>query len=157
MSENVVTNRRAALAVTAASLLTPGLASGALAAESGGDVASLETAVEAMRAAMAAGDAKVLDTVLHDKLTYTHSDGRLQTKAQVIEELGGKSTFVTLTFTQQTVDITQDVGVVRHIYDSLRNMPDGKTSTAHIAVLQAWIKAKAGWQLLARSSTPIKA
>lgn len=148
-------DRRFVLSGAAAGLFMTTL--GAHPATADEDEASLERTVEALRSAMAAGDARALDGVLHEKLTYTHSDGRLQTKSDVIDELGGATTFVTLTFTQQTVSVTQDVGVVRHVYDSLRNLPDGRTSTAHIAVLQAWLRTGDGWRLLARSSTPIKA
>jgi hypothetical protein len=39
----------------------------------------------------------------------------------------------------------------------VNNLPEGKTSSAHIKVLQVWIKVGKAWKLLARASTPLKA
>ena len=148
--------RRAAVAAFGAGVIAPIMVSSAIATEPSGDAASLEKAVEALRAAMVAGDGKVLQAVLHDRLTYSHSDGHQQTKAQVIDELAGKNSFASLVLSAQTVYVVANVGVVRHVFDSVNNLPDGKTSTAHIRVLQIWVEAGDGWKLLARASTPIK-
>jgi ketosteroid isomerase-like protein len=148
-------SRRAALTAFGASLIVPTMTLPASAAEMSNDAVALEKAVEAMRAAMVAGDGKVLKAVLHDRLTYSHSDGHQQTKEQVLDELAGKHSFASLALSAQTVDIVGNVGVVRHVFDSVNNLPDGKTSSAHIRVLQCWIKAGKGWKLLARASTPI--
>ncbi len=129
----------------------------AAAAESADGAASVAKAVEALRAAMVAGDGKVLKAVLHDRLTYSHSDGHQQTKAEVIEELAGKTAFASIALSTQTVDVVGNVGVVRHVFDAVNNLPEGKTSTAHIRVLQVWLKAGKSWKLLARASTPLKA
>lgn len=93
---------------------------------------------------------------MHDRLSYSHSDGRVQTKAMVLEDLAGKKAFASIALSDQTVDIVNNVGVVRHIFDAINNLPEGKTSTAYIKVLQVWEKSGNGWQLLARASTPIK-
>ncbi|PKU22800.1 nuclear transport factor 2 family protein [Telmatospirillum siberiense] len=129
----------------------------AQAAETSADTAAVAKIVEVLRAAMVAGDGKVLKAVLHDRLTYSHSDGHLQTKAMVLDELAGKNSFASLALSDQTIDVVGNVAVVRHIFDSVNNLPEGKTSSAHIKVLQVWVKAGKGWKLLARASTPIKA
>jgi hypothetical protein len=150
-------SRRTLMAALGAAVVMPGLVSPAKAAEASGDVAGLAKAVEALRAAMVAGDGKVLKAVLHDQLTYSHSDGHQQTKAQVLDELAGKNSFASLALSDQTIDVVGNVGVVRHVFDSVNNLPEGKTSSAHIKVLQVWIKAGKSWKLLARASTPLKA
>jgi ketosteroid isomerase-like protein len=136
--------------------IMPGLASPLHAAEATGDTAGVAKAVEALRAAMVAGDGKVLKAVLHDHLTYSHSDGHQQTKAEVIDELAGKNSFASLALSAQTIDVVGKVAIVRHVFDSVNNLPEGKTSSAHIRVLQVWVKSGKGWKLLARASTPIK-
>ncbi|HXP95110.1 MAG TPA: nuclear transport factor 2 family protein [Telmatospirillum sp.] len=150
-------SRRTMLTAMGAFAVMPALSQPLQAAEASGDAAGVAKAVEALRAAMVAGDGKVLTAVLHDRLTYSHSDGHQQTKAQVLEELAGKKSFASLALSEQTVDVVGSVGIVRHIFDSVNNLPEGKTSTAHIRVLQVWVKAGKGWKLLARASTPIKA
>ena len=147
-------SRRVALATMGAGLFVPAMALPVSAAEAAGDMAALEKAVEAMRAAMVAGNRKVLKA--DSSPDHSHSDGHQQTKAEVLEELAGKKSFASLALSAQTVDVVGNVGVVRHMFDSVNNLPDGKTSSAHIRVLQCWIKAGKGWKLLARASTPIK-
>lgn len=157
MSNQFNQSRRTMLAAMGAFAVMPGLASPLQAAEATGSVASLAKTVESLRAAMVAGDGKVLKAVLHDHLTYSHSDGHQQTKAQVLDELAGKNSFASLALSDQTIDVVGDVGIVRHVFDSVNNLPEGKTSSAHIKVLQVWVKGGKGWKLLARASTPLKA
>lgn len=150
-------SRRTLMAALGAAVVMPGLVSPLHAAEASGDEAGLAKAVEALRAAMVAGDGKVLKAVLHDRLSYSHSDGHQQTKEQVLEELAGKNSFASLALSAQTIDVVGNVGIVRHVFDSVNNLPEGKTSSAHIKVLQVWVKAGKSWKLLARASTPLKA
>lgn len=157
MSSQFNHSRRTMLAAMSAFVAMPALSLPLQAAEPSGDAAGVAKAVEALRAAMVAGDGKSLKALLHDRLTYSHSDGHQQTKAQVLDELAGKNSFASLALSEQTVDVVGSVGIVRHIFDSVNNLPEGKTSSAHIRVLQVWVKAGKGWKLLARASTPIKA
>ncbi len=150
-------SRRTLMAAIGAAAVLPALISPLSAAEPSGDAEAVAKAVEALRAAMVAGDGKVLKAVLHDRLTYSHSDGHQQTKAEVLEELAGKNSFASLALSGQTIDVVGNVAVVRHIFDSVNNLPEGKTSSAHIKVLQVWIKVGKAWKLLARASTPLKA
>lgn len=119
--------------------------------------AALEKTVEELRIAMLAGDEKSLSRLLHDRLTYSHSDGHQQTKFEVLQELSGNHVFQTLTLSAQTVDVVGTAGIVRHVFDAVNNLPGGGTSTAHIKVLQVWLRSGPRWTLLARASTPLKA
>jgi len=157
MSNQFNQSRRTMLTAMSAFAVMPVLSSPLQAAEASGDATGVAKAVETLRAAMVAGDGKVLTALLHDRLTYSHSDGHQQTKAQVLDELAGKKSFASLALSEQTVDVVGTVGIVRHVFDSVNNLPEGKTSSAHIRVLQVWVKAGKGWKLLARASTPIKA
>lgn len=149
--------RRAAIGTLAAGFAASALIGTASAAPAPTAKAALEKAVEELRAAMVAGDGNGLKRLLHDHLTYSHSDAHLQTKAQVLDELAGKHSFVSIALSQQTVDILDNVGIIRHVFDGVNNTPDGKTSSSHIFVLQCWVHEKGAWKLLARASTPLKA
>ena len=46
---------------------------------------------------------------------------------------------------------------VRHVFDAVNNLPDGKVSTSHILVLQVWKRDNGAWKLFARQSAPLKA
>lgn len=76
---------RAAWAVLA--LLT---AAGAVADPTGGPAAADLARTHAERfAAMVAGDLEALGPMLADELTYSHSDGRLETREQFLASLAG--------------------------------------------------------------------
>lgn len=146
--------RRSLLAAAAgAAMIAATALSGAQAA---GTDAKLTAAVEALRAAMVAGDGKALSGLVSDHLNYGHSDGHVQTKADFIETLAGKNAFKSIELTNQTMSEDGDVAWVRHVFDAVNNLPEGKTSTSHITVLQVWKRDSSGWKLFARQSTALK-
>jgi ketosteroid isomerase-like protein len=146
-------SRRVALGAIGAAALAAAVAIPARAAEP----ESIATAVEALRVAMVAGDGKALTALVADGLTYGHSNGRLQDKAAFLAELDGKNAFKSIELTKQTESVDGDVAVVRHVFDAVNNLPEGKTSIAHIAVLQVWKNYGGAWKLLARQAAPLPA
>lgn len=153
VSDPLNPGRRTALGALAAAALVAGVSASALAAGSE-DVA---TAVEALRTAMVKGDGHALSELVADALTYGHSNGRLQNKTEFIKELDGTNAFKSIDLSKQTVFIDGDVAVVRHVFDGVNNLPEGKTSTAHITVLQVWKQYGGAWKLLARQAAPLPA
>jgi hypothetical protein len=148
------TTRRLALAALGAGIAASTMAADAIAAPA--DTASLEKAVEELRAAMVSGDSKVLNGLLQDHLSYSHSDGKtLWNKAQFMDNYAGKHAFVSIAQSNYTYDVVGNVGVVRFVFDGVANNPDGTTSKSHINVLAVWVRSRRGWQLLARASTII--
>lgn len=150
-----IQSRRSALVTVGAALVAPMLIGSALAADTSAEAAKVAEAVEALRVAMLAGDGKTLKTLVFEELNYGHSDAHLDTKASFVTSLDGKNAFKSLEFSNRTVDIVGDNAIVRHVFDGVNNLPDGKTSTAHIAVLQVWKKDGGAWKLLARQSCPL--
>lgn len=120
------------------------------------DTASLEAASEALRRALEEGDGKVLHAILHDHMTYSHSDGRVWTKEVLLAAVAGKKRYLSVATADQSVDVVGDVGIVRHTYDVVNN--DEKKTPGHLKVLLCWTRqGTQGWQLLARSGTTIPA
>jgi ketosteroid isomerase-like protein len=145
--------RRVVLTALVAATLAAAIPGPALAT----DPDPVAAAVEALRAAMVSGDGRALAALVADSLTYGHSNGRLENKEQFLASLDGKNAFRSIDLTKQTVTLDGDVAVVRHVFDGINNLPDGKTSTAHIAVLQVWKKYGSTWKLLARQAAPLPA
>lgn len=157
-SEKAGIHRRDALAALGASIVATGFVSKAMAANaSAADSADLESAVEALRRALVDGDGDALMKLVHENLTYSHSDGRVWTRHDLLENIAGKKRYLAISVSQQTVDIVRQTGIVRHTYDVVNNLGDGKTSSSHIKVLMCWIKSGKDWQLLARSGTTVAA
>ena len=153
-----IRSRRVLLATAAAGLAISATISpltGALAADD--DQQSVAKAVNALRDAMLAGDGATLRAMTMDQLTYGHSNSRLEDKAAFVASLDGKNAFKALDLSDHAIQVIGDIAVARHTFDSVNNLADGKTNTAHIKVLQVWKKVVGTWKLLARQASPLPA
>lgn len=79
------------------------------------DLSAVSAQVDALRKAMIAGDAKALKALSSPKLSYGHSSGVMEDQSAFIDKLAsGKSDFVTLDLSEQTISISGDTALVRH-------------------------------------------
>jgi ketosteroid isomerase-like protein len=117
--------------------------------------ASLKDAAGLLDKALTEKDTVALKQILHKDLTYGHSNGWVQTKADVINDMAtGKMVYDTINTMDPSWTITGDVATMRSKTDATFRL-DGKTGTLHLHVLQVWLKTNNGWQLLARQSTKL--
>ena len=134
------------LALGATTLIGP-----ALAAE-GGDEAAVKKAVEEFRTAYIKQDKAQLEAMSAPQLTYSHSDGRIQNKAEFIQGvMDRKATDKSLEYPDLKIYVVGDIAIARHLWVSDTEL-DGKTTNTKIGVMQVWHKQNGGWKLLARSS-----
>ena len=112
-------------------------------------------AVEKLRKAMIDGDKMGLENLTSDSLSYGHSSGKVENKAEFVESLAsGKSDFVTIELSAQTITISNKVAIVRHILNGTNN-DGGKPGVLNLRIMLVWEKDKAGWKLLARQAVKI--
>jgi Domain of unknown function (DUF4440) len=131
-----------------------GTISVARAAESA-DEAGLEKSVEAFRKAMLANDKSQFEMLCADQLSYGHSSGKLQDKAEFIADAtSGKSHWKSLTFSKQTHKVAGDDGIARFILTG-ETESEGKLNPVNIGVLMVWQKQNNQWKLLARQAYKI--
>lgn len=117
------------------------------------DEAAVAQAVEAFRKAVIAKDRKQLETLIADQLSYGHSDGRTETKAQHIDDVTGpRAVWKFIDLTNQTVRVTGDTAIVRHNYTGESERAEGKIQSTKIGVLMVWQKQDGRWKLLARQA-----
>jgi len=127
------------------------LAAGAALAQSPQE-AGVAGAAEKLRVAMIDPDARGLDALVAPELSYGHSSGRVENKAEFIASLmNGSSDFVTLDLTEQSVHVVKDTAVVRHVLNATTN-DSGKPGTVSLKVLQVWQNQAGQWKLLARQA-----
>jgi ketosteroid isomerase-like protein len=132
-----------ALAFGAASLLAASSAEGS-------DEAGVTQAVEAFRKATLAQDKAKLEQLFADQLSYGHSDGRVEGKAEVINGvMNRKATVKSIDFPELKIAIVGSSAVARHLYVSESEL-DGKPNSTKIGALQVWQKQDGSWKLLAR-------
>ena len=113
---------------------------------------AVSSAAEKLRVAMVDPDQATLSGLVADSLSYGHSGGRLDTKASFIGDLlDKKSDFVSIAITDQTVNVSGDVAVIRHTLSG-ETLDSGKPGTVLLKVLQVWQKQGGQWKLLARQA-----
>jgi hypothetical protein len=109
-------------------------------------------AVESLRKAMFARDAKQFEELISEKVSYGHSAGRIENKKQFIEAaLANKSVMKSLTFTDQTIQVNDHHAIVRNTYNGVSEL-EGKVNNTKIGVLMVWAKEGNAWRLYARQA-----
>lgn len=143
-------SRRHLAAAGALALATPTLIRSAHAQSA--DEATIKNAVEELRTAWIKKDKARLEALTAEQLSYSHSDARLQNKAEFIAGvMTRKATVKSLEWPDMTVQVVGDNAVVRHLWVSESEL-DGKVTNTKIGVMQVWQKQDGGWKLLARAS-----
>lgn len=145
------TRRRLALA-SGFMLAVPVLAAGTAVLAQSADVAAVDKATAELREAMLTADRTKLTALLSDQLSYGHSAGRLETKAQFLDVVAGKKTlYKSMSFSDATTAVAGNNAIVRHVM-TVDTETDGKPATAKVGALQVWVKDGGAWKLLARQA-----
>src|SRR5262245_60592978 len=132
------------------------LTSRAVAATPSADEAAVAQAVEAFRQAMLKADRSQFEALTAEQLSYGHSAGRVENKAQFIEAAtSGRSTWKFITLTDQTIQVLGSTVIVRHTFTG-ESERDGKTNPVKIGVLMVWYKPEGQWKLLARQAVRLE-
>jgi len=116
---------------------------------------SVANAVEKLRKAMIDGNKEELENIVSDKLSYGHSGGHVEGKAEFVEKIvSGKSDFVTIELKDQTISTSGKTAVVRHKLNATTN-DNGKPGEVHLTILLIFQKEHKQWKLLARQAVKL--
>jgi Domain of unknown function (DUF4440) len=117
-----------------------------------GDEAAVNQAAEELNQAMLKADKAKLEELLSDQLSYGHSGGVIESKAQFIDVVAGKkTTYKAITVTEPSTSVVGDNAIVRNKL-VVEFETDGKPGTSRIGALQVWRKEGGRWKLLARQA-----
>lgn len=112
-------------------------------------------AVEKLRKAMIDADKTALETIAADSLSYGHSSGKVENKTEFVANIvSGKSDFVTIELSDQTISVAGNHAIVRHTFYATTN-DAGKPGSVKLKILLVWIKEKGQWKLLARQAVKL--
>jgi ketosteroid isomerase-like protein len=112
-------------------------------------------AVESLRIAMIDADRTALENITADSLSYGHSGGKVERKKDFVENIvSGKSDFVTIDLSEQTISVVNNLAIVRHTLNATTN-DGGKPGSVKIHVLLVWQKYKKDWKLIARQAVKL--
>jgi len=118
-----------------------------------GKESAVSAAVEALRKAMIATDKSALEKLTMSELSYGHSSGRVETKAEFIEALvSGKSGFSAIELTEQTVNVVDKIAIVRHVFNATRRKEGDKVKLFNLTI---WMQQQDQWKLLARQAAKL--
>jgi hypothetical protein len=118
----------------------------------GGDEAAVNQAVDDLRIAMIAADQTSLEALVADQLSYGHSGGVIESKAQFVNVIVSKKTiYKSITLSEPSATVVGNNAIARHIF-STEFEADGKPGTSRVGVLQVWTKQDGRWRLLARQA-----
>lgn len=116
------------------------------------DQSDVNGVVEALRNAMLAADGAALKELLAEQLTYVHSSGKVENKAEFIDIVGGKKTvYKTMSIEDQKSSMAGTNAVVRHVVSGEAES-GGKVNPFKVGVMQVWQKQDGKWRLLARQA-----
>ena len=115
----------------------------------------LKTAAIKFDKALVDKDTIVLKQLLHKDATYGHSNGWVETKADIINDLvSGKLIYKKIVNKDEQWIVTDDVATLRST-SHVSYVLDSKPGELQLHVVKVWLKTNKGWQLLIRQSTKI--
>jgi hypothetical protein len=116
------------------------------------DETAVANAVEQLRKAMIDGNKTELENIASDKLSYGHSGGLVENKMEFVDKIAsGKSDFVTIELTDQTISVSGKTAIVRHKLHATTN-DSGKPGEVRLLILLVFQKENKQWKLLARQA-----
>jgi len=112
----------------------------------------IEAAVQNLTKAMIDGNQTVLKNIASNGLSYGHSSGKIQNKAEFVAAIAsGQSDFVSIKLTDQTISVKNQTAIVRHKLSAETN-DGGKPGNVNLGIMLVWVKEKGEWKLLGRQA-----
>ncbi len=109
-------------------------------------------AVTALTRAMLNPDRAALEALTHEAVSYGHSAGRIENRAQFIANLVERGNpFGEINITNQTIQVNGDDAIVRHTFTG-HTTGGGRITPVNIGILQVWKKQGGAWKLYARQA-----
>ena len=97
------------------------------------DAAAVDQAVEALRKALLEADKAQLEKLTADQVSYGHSDGRVQNKAEFLDGVMTRKAIVkSITFPELKVGVIGNAAIARHISQVVPKMPPIRQSRTRL-------------------------
>jgi ketosteroid isomerase-like protein len=116
----------------------------------GGSETAIRKLMDDFATAVLKKDAAMLDKLIGDTITYSHSNGTVETKAQALEAFK-KAKYEKWDYKDQKMQFFGNTALVRGDIEILNVASN--PAPIKINVLQVWAKTSKGWQLVARQAT----
>jgi hypothetical protein len=118
-------------------------------------IKDVSDAVEKLRHLMVNPDEKALIEIAHPRLSYGHSNARMEDRAAFVDALvTRKSHFKKIDYKDQSIEIVGNTAVVRHILEA-DTFDGGVANSIRLHILTVWVKENKGWKLMARQAVKL--
>ncbi len=126
------------------------------ASDPAGQEKEIMAALEKFKTGIIDADRTILEDIFADKLVYGHSGGKVQNKKECIDEIVSlqPNDYLTIDMADQTITISGETAIVRHIYSS-EFTSNGTPGSLRIGNVLVWQKQDGKWKLLARQAYKI--
>jgi len=116
--------------------------------------ADVAAAVNQLMKGISDADENILKSITADELVYGHSSGKVQNKSEFIAEIvsGQPFRYMNTALSDQTIQMSGDAAVVRHIFTADTKTPDGTPGNLKLGIMQIWQLQNGKWKLLARQA-----
>lgn len=120
------------------------------------DSVGLKDVMQKLDKALLQKDENVLRSVLHNEISYGHSNGWIQSKDDILNDFkSGKLTYNKIENNASAiVKISKKYATVK-TNTNAEGVVNGTAFKLTLHVMQFWIKTKKGWQLIARQSSKL--
>jgi len=113
---------------------------------------SVKQAVTKLNKAMVDADGNTLYKMTLPTLSYGHSSGVIQNQQQFVEGItSGRSDFISIDLTDETIHVVGNTATVRHIL-SAKTFDNKVPGTVRLEILLVWVKIHGSWKLFARQA-----
>jgi ketosteroid isomerase-like protein len=114
---------------------------------------AVASAVENFKTGLINADRDLLENLTSDELVFVHSSGKMQNKAEFIEEIVSlnPNDYTNINLEDQKISVEGNTAVVTHIYhaDYTSNEVPG---SVRIGIMLIWHETDGEWKLLARQA-----
>jgi hypothetical protein len=119
------------------------------------DIKGIETVVAAFDKALLSKDSAALNHLMNGRLSYGHSNGWVQTKRNVIDDLySGKLVYQKINARAPEIEMEGNTAAAR-LQADVDVLLDGKPLQFKLKILQVWVWKNKHWELFARQSVKV--
>ena len=116
------------------------------------DESAVAAAVDSLNKGILDPEQKLLENIASEALSYGHSGGKVQNKAEFVDDLvNGSFDFQTVNIANQTIKVDGDNAIVRHTFTANATNA-GAPVELNIGNLLVWRKEGGQWKLIARQA-----
>lgn len=102
-------------------------------------------------------DSATLEALCAKTVSYGHSHGNLQNRAELIKGVtNNKSVYTDTAVSAIKIFIQDKTAIVRYLFKANENKKDGTVVNLDFSMMLVWIKEKSKWKLMGRQAVSVK-